>query len=104
MPGLARVPLAEPVEIAIYVARRPAATLSSHADYAIDRIRDELRRAVSARPWRVINIRLRPADFLVFDVTPRPAHARPRQGEAAPDAAGNGRKAALATSAHPSRA
>ncbi len=31
--------------------RRPAAVLSSYADYAIDRLRDELRRAVAARPW-----------------------------------------------------
>ena len=52
MPGLARVPLAEPVEIAIHVVRKAGRTLSSHADYAVDRIRDELRRAVAARPWR----------------------------------------------------
>jgi hypothetical protein len=25
--------------------------LSSYADYAIDRLRDEVRRAVSSRPW-----------------------------------------------------
>jgi DNA-binding transcriptional LysR family regulator len=51
MPGLARVPLAEPVEIAVHVVRKAGRSLSSHADYAVDRLRDELRRAVAARPW-----------------------------------------------------
>ena len=52
MPGLARVPLADPVPIALYVAQKHGRMLSSYADYAIDRLRDELRRAVSSRPWR----------------------------------------------------
>ncbi|MFO1142397.1 MAG: LysR family transcriptional regulator [Amaricoccus sp.] len=52
MPGLARVPLADPVPISLYIARKDGRVLSSYADYAIDRLRDELRRAVASRPWR----------------------------------------------------
>jgi DNA-binding transcriptional LysR family regulator len=51
MPGLARVPLVETVPVSLYVARKAGRVLSSYADHAIDRLRDELRRAVSARPW-----------------------------------------------------
>ena len=51
MPGLARVPLAEEVPVSLYVAQKHGRVLSSFADYAIDRLREELRRAVSARPW-----------------------------------------------------
>jgi DNA-binding transcriptional LysR family regulator len=51
MPGLARVPLAEPVPTSVYVAKRTGRALSSYAEYAADRIRDELRRAVTSRPW-----------------------------------------------------
>jgi len=52
MPGLARVPLAEPVEISVYAARKAGRVLSGYADHAIDRLRDELRRAVATRPWQ----------------------------------------------------
>ena len=52
MPGLARVPLAEPVTMSLYVAQKDGRMLSSYADYAIDRLRDELRRAVASRPWQ----------------------------------------------------
>lgn len=52
MPGLARIALAEPVEMAVYAATKSGRTLSSYADTAIDRLRDEFRRAVAARPWR----------------------------------------------------
>lgn len=52
MPGLARVPLAEPVQLSAYVAQKAGRVLSSYADYAIDRLREELRRTVAARPWR----------------------------------------------------
>lgn len=52
MPGLARVALAEPVPMSVYAAIKSGRTLSSYADTAIDRLRDELRRAVTARPWR----------------------------------------------------
>jgi DNA-binding transcriptional LysR family regulator len=51
MPGLARVPLADPVEISTYAAQKAGRVLSSFADHAIDRLRDELRRAVASRPW-----------------------------------------------------
>ena len=51
MPGLARVPLAEEVPVSLYVAQKHGRVLSSFADYAIARLREELRRAVSARPW-----------------------------------------------------
>ena len=52
MPGLARVPLAEPVPLSVYIAQKAGRVLSSYADYAIERLRDELRRTVAARPWR----------------------------------------------------
>ena len=52
MPGLARVPLADPIPMSLYAAQKEGRVLSSFADYAIDRVRDELRRAVSARPWK----------------------------------------------------
>lgn len=51
MPGLARVPLAQPVPISVYIASKAGRVLSSYADYAADRVRDELRRAVANRPW-----------------------------------------------------
>jgi DNA-binding transcriptional LysR family regulator len=51
MPGLARVALADTVPISVYAAKKAGRTLSSYAEYAADRIRDELRRAVTARPW-----------------------------------------------------
>ena len=52
MPGLARVTLADPAPITIYAAQKAGRGLSSYAEYAIDRVRDELRRAVSSRPWQ----------------------------------------------------
>ncbi|HVL20685.1 MAG TPA: LysR family transcriptional regulator [Amaricoccus sp.] len=52
MPGLARVPLADPVPISAYIATKAGRVLSSYADFAADRMRDELRRAVSSRPWQ----------------------------------------------------
>jgi DNA-binding transcriptional LysR family regulator len=53
MPGLSRVPLAETEPVSLYVAQKAGRVMSSYADYAIDRLRDELRRAVTARPWAV---------------------------------------------------
>jgi DNA-binding transcriptional LysR family regulator len=55
MPGLARVPLVETVPVSLYAARKAGRVLSSYADYAVDRLRDELRRAVSARPWVTVD-------------------------------------------------
>lgn len=51
MPGLARVPLARPVPISVYIASKAGRVLSSYAEFAADRVRDELRRAVTSRPW-----------------------------------------------------
>jgi DNA-binding transcriptional LysR family regulator len=51
MPGLVRLPLAEPVECSVYAVRKAERVLSSFAEYAITRLRDELAHAVSARPW-----------------------------------------------------
>lgn len=51
MPGLVRLPLAEKVEVSVYVARKADRMLSSFAEYAIARLRDELADAVARRPW-----------------------------------------------------
>ena len=42
MPGLVRLPLADPVEISVYAARKADRVLSSFAEYAIARLGDEL--------------------------------------------------------------
>ena len=51
MPGMVRLPLADPVEISVYVASKADRVLSSFAEYAIARLRDELAQAVAKRPW-----------------------------------------------------
>lgn len=51
MPGLVRLPLAEPVEISVYAAQKAERVLSSFAAYAMARLRDELAAAVANRPW-----------------------------------------------------
>jgi DNA-binding transcriptional LysR family regulator len=51
MPGLVRLPLADPVAISVYVARKADRVLSSFAEYAIARLGDELAAAVAHRPW-----------------------------------------------------
>jgi DNA-binding transcriptional LysR family regulator len=51
MPGLARVPLAEAVPVSLYAVQKAGRILSSFADFAIEGLRDEVRRAVAARPW-----------------------------------------------------
>ena len=45
MPGLARVPLVETVPVSLYAAQKAGRSLSSFADFAIERLRDEVRRA-----------------------------------------------------------
>ena len=45
----------ETVPVSLYAARKAGRVLSSYADYAVDRLRDELRRAVSARPWAKVD-------------------------------------------------
>lgn len=52
MPGLARLPLADPVEISVYAVRKSERVLSSFAAYAIARLGDELAAAVANRPWQ----------------------------------------------------
>lgn len=51
MPGLTRVPLIESTEIRIFGATKRSRSLSSYADYTLDRLREELRGAVRSRPW-----------------------------------------------------
>lgn len=51
MPGLVRLPLEEKVEISVYAAQKAGRTLSSFAEYAISRLRDELGQTVANRPW-----------------------------------------------------
>lgn len=51
MPGLVRLPLVEKVEASVYVARKADRMLSSFAEYAIARLRDELADTVARRPW-----------------------------------------------------
>jgi hypothetical protein len=52
MPGLTRIPLIEPTEIRIHAVKKKGRTLSAYAEFARDRLRDELRAAVRNRPWR----------------------------------------------------
>lgn len=51
MPGLTRLPLEEKVEISVYAAQKTDRVLSSFAEYAIARLRDELTRSIARRPW-----------------------------------------------------
>lgn len=51
MPGLVRLPLADPVEISVYAARKADRVLSSFAEYTIKCLAEELADAVAERPW-----------------------------------------------------
>jgi hypothetical protein len=51
MPGLTRVPLEEPSEIRIFGVTKKNRSLSAYADFALARLREELRSAVRNRPW-----------------------------------------------------
>lgn len=51
MPGLTRVRLRETVPVSAWAMTKRGRILSSFAEFAVDRLRDELRRAVSGRPW-----------------------------------------------------
>jgi DNA-binding transcriptional LysR family regulator len=51
MPGLARIPLAEASEIRIYGISKRNRGLSAYAEFALARLREELRQAVRNRPW-----------------------------------------------------
>jgi DNA-binding transcriptional LysR family regulator len=53
MPGLTRVALHEQVPVSLYAARKRGRVLSSFAEYAIDRLADELQSAIANRPWVV---------------------------------------------------
>ncbi len=51
MPGLTRIPLEETTEIRIFGITKKNRSLSAYADFAMARLRDELRSAVRHRPW-----------------------------------------------------
>jgi DNA-binding transcriptional LysR family regulator len=51
MPGLVRVALSEEVPVSLYAARKRGRVLSSFAEYAIDRLADELQSSITNRPW-----------------------------------------------------
>jgi DNA-binding transcriptional LysR family regulator len=51
MPGLVRVALSEEVPVSLYAARKRGRVLSSFAEYAIDRLADELQSSIANRPW-----------------------------------------------------
>lgn len=51
MPGLVRIPLEETVPVALYVARKAGRVPSAFAEFAVAKLREELRHAVAARPW-----------------------------------------------------
>jgi DNA-binding transcriptional LysR family regulator len=51
MPGLTRIPLSEETEIRIFAVSKKNSSLSAYADFAMTRLRDELRSAVRNRPW-----------------------------------------------------
>jgi hypothetical protein len=55
MPGLVRIPLAEKVPVSVYAARKADRVLSSFAEYAIARLRDELAQAAATRPWASVD-------------------------------------------------
>ena len=51
MPGLTRIPLEEKTEVRIYGITKRNRSLSGYADFALIRLREELRQAVRNRPW-----------------------------------------------------
>jgi DNA-binding transcriptional LysR family regulator len=51
IPGVARIPLTDPVPISVYAAQKSERVLSSFAEYAIARFRDEVTHAIASRPW-----------------------------------------------------
>lgn len=51
MPGVTRLRLAEEAPITIYVVTKTGRVLSGFAEYAIQQLRRELRRATESRPW-----------------------------------------------------
>jgi DNA-binding transcriptional LysR family regulator len=51
MPGLVRIPLREATPVSVYAAVKRGRAPSSFAEYALDRLREELAAAVAARPW-----------------------------------------------------
>lgn len=51
MPGLARIPLEDAPEIRIFAITKRGRQLSAYADFARNRLRDELKTAVNNRPW-----------------------------------------------------
>lgn len=51
MPGLTRVPLEERTEIRVLTVTKRSRSLSTYAEFAQARLRDELRSALRNRPW-----------------------------------------------------
>lgn len=51
MPGLTRIPLADPTEIGIYGITKRNRSLSAYAEFTLARLREQLRVAVRSRPW-----------------------------------------------------
>jgi DNA-binding transcriptional LysR family regulator len=51
MPGLTRIPLEEATELRIFAITKKNRSLSAYADFAMARLRDELRAAIRNRPW-----------------------------------------------------
>jgi DNA-binding transcriptional LysR family regulator len=51
MPGLARIPLEEATEIRIYGIAKKSRSRSAYGEFAMARLREELRAAVRNRPW-----------------------------------------------------
>ena len=51
MPGLTRIPLEEATEIRIFGLSKKSRSRSAYAEFAMARLRDELRAAVRNRPW-----------------------------------------------------
>lgn len=51
MPGVVRVSLVETAPISIYIVTKTGRVLSGFADYAIQQLKRELKRATESRPW-----------------------------------------------------
>lgn len=52
MPGLVRLPLEDSIEISVFAAQKADCVLSTFAEYAITRLRDELLQSIASRPWQ----------------------------------------------------
>lgn len=73
MPGLVRVPLAEPSAITARVTTKKGRQPSGFAEFAIARFHRELARATQTRPWEAAGPKheVNTARAYIFDVRPR---------------------------------